>query len=450
MHAAMGDLRIGVFSHSVTPPLGCQMAGFDARRGVAIEVHDDLHATAFAFDDGSKVVALISIEVLGINKQFADRVRAEIETRTGIPGANIIISATHTHCGPVTFNHFFNPGQPLDLPYLDKIAEGIVFSAEQAMRNRKSRILQSGFAEVKNVAVNRRSSDGLPIDRDAGVLAVREMDGTIAAIAVNYACHPTVLGPDTLAITADFPFYMAERLRDKFGAKTVVCFFNGAEGDISVGHKSYLSAVGVIAPFRTFEKAQELGERVADAVIAGLTQVADQAPILGVASGLAALPLKTYAPIEEMKRRREQATERLFELEGEAGPCPTPTDVVLQAKQDALYSRIEEYYATQLGTAAGTEPQFLEVELTAIRLGDTAVLSLPGEVFVAIGLEIRRRSSFPITMFFGLANDYIGYISSLGDKGEGYEIVASRVNPSAAEILVNSSLDLLKALRMTR
>jgi hypothetical protein len=109
----------------------------------------------------------------------------------------------------------------------------------------------------------------------------------------------------------------------------VICFFNGAEGDLSVGHKRNQSAVGVIAPFRTFEKAQELGARVVDAVIAKLTQVSDQEPVLRV-----------------------------------------------------------------------------------------------GEVFVAIALEIRRRSSFPITMFFGLANNYIGYIPRLGDKGEGYEIVA--------------------------
>ncbi len=438
----MGKLEIGFFSRVITPSLGCQMAGFDARRGVANQVHDDLHARAFIFDDGSTVVALVSVELLGIDKPFADRIRANIQSRTGIPARNIILSATHTHCGPATFNHFFNQGQPLDHAYLDELADAVTSGAEQAMRSRKPRRLQSGFARVDKVAVNRRSSDGLPIDPEAGVLLIREMDGTIAAIAVNYACHPTVLGPDTLAITADFPFYIGERLREKLGSETIVAFFNGAEGDISVGHKSNLSAVGVIAPFRTFNKARELGERVADAVITALPELTEQPALLRVASGFAPLPLKIYDEADRMESRRKQALDRVRDLESASGTHPDRTEALIEAKQEALYSRIEEYYATLLDAHS----QSLDVELVAIRLGNTAIISLPGEVFVAIALDIRRRSSVPITIFLGLANDYVGYIPSRNDSGEGYEIVASRVTRSAADVLSKTALQLLEAL----
>ena len=54
------------------------------------------------------------------------------------------------------------------------------------------------------------------------------------------------------------------------------------------------------------------------------------------------------------------------------------------------------------------------------------MISLSGEVFVAIALDIRSRSSLPITIFLGPTNDYVGYISSQDDAGEGYEIVALR------------------------
>src|ERR1700761_2760378 len=113
------ELAVGTAVEIITPPLGCQMAGFDARKGVAQTVHDDLHARMMILDDGSLKVALISIELLGIDKQFADRVRAEIERQTGVPAANVIIAATHTHCGPATFKHFFNQNQPLDAEYLE-------------------------------------------------------------------------------------------------------------------------------------------------------------------------------------------------------------------------------------------------------------------------------------------------------------------------------------------
>jgi neutral ceramidase len=107
---------------------------------------------------------------------------------------------------------------------------------------------------------------------------------------------------------------------------------------------------------------------------------------------------------------------------------------------------LEHANAKGIPSSSDSPAQSLEVELTAIRLGDTAILSLPGEVFVAIALEIRARSRFPATMFFGLANDYIGYIPSETDAGEGYEIVASRVIRRATAVLSKTALQLLETV----
>jgi neutral ceramidase len=102
--------EIGFGRELVTPPVGSPMAGFDARKGVAEGVHDHLYARAVVFNDA----ALISVDVIGFDGAFTARVRREIESRTRIPAAHVILSGTHTHCGPVTFNHFFNQGQRLD------------------------------------------------------------------------------------------------------------------------------------------------------------------------------------------------------------------------------------------------------------------------------------------------------------------------------------------------
>ena len=153
--------------------------------------------------------------------------------------------------------------QTCALPIFGELGERIVDSVEQAMAKRKRSRLRAGLVPVKDVAVNRRTEDGKPIDRYAGVLAVEEENGSPLAVAVCYACHPTVLGPNTLSITADFPFFMGEYLKEKLGGQTEVLFFNGAEGDLSIGHKSNLSAVGVVDSFRTFDKARELGRRLA-------------------------------------------------------------------------------------------------------------------------------------------------------------------------------------------
>ena len=437
------ELLIGAASEIITPDLGCPLAGFDARQGVAQNVHDDLHALALALDDGLTKIALISVEALAISVEFAQRVRAGIEERTGIPAANVILAATHTHCGPVTLNHFFNQGQPLDRAYLDRLAARIVSSVEKAFAGRRPRRLRSGMVPVEGVAVNRRNADGRPVDPLAGVLLVEELDGAPAALAINYACHPTVLGPNTLEITADFPFFTARQLSRQLGPDVPILYFNGAEGDVSIGHNSGLSAVGVIAPFRTFQKAEEVGTRLAGAIAAGLPDLAYEQPRIAAKTGSASLPLKRYAPLAEMIARRKAAAEAMRELE-KSGHVD---ERVLLARQRSLYCRIEEYYAVLYEEIAGDEPKVLPVELTAVRIGRTALLSFPGELFVSPGLEIRARSAFPRTLFLGLANGYIGYVpTSESNETAGYEVVASRVAPAASGVLVEAALRLLSSL----
>ena len=433
----MRELRIGTGNAIVTPPIGCEMAGFDARKGVAQKVHDDLHARALVLDDGSTQIALVSIEVIGISHAFARNVQEEIQRRTRIPAAQVVLSATHTHCGPVTFHHFFNQDQPLDEAYLHRLAAGIVSSVETAWASKVACRVRSGFVNVEGIAVNRRTPDGRPVDPMAGVIIVEDISGKPSAIAINFACHTTVLGPNTLEISADFPYYTAKYLQRVYGEGVEVLLFNGAEGDISVGHKSDLSAIGVIADFRTFEKAEELGNRLGIAVAAAIPSLKLEDVTLKAATRTIRLPLKTYAPLAIMRERKEKALARLSNLNGQ-----DVTSDALEARRDALFNRIEEYYAS-LYDPSGT----LATNVTVVQIGRTAIVTFPGEVFVSIALEIRRRSPFPQTMFLGLANDYVGYIPTAdANASAGYEVVASRVAPEAAGVLERETGELLRSL----
>lgn len=433
----MAELLIGFAAADITPPLGSQMAGFDARKGVAESVHDPLNARALVLDDGKTIVALVSVEVIGVSAEFSAKVRQEIQKQTGIPFEHIVFSATHTHCGPVTIKHFFNQGQELDAKYLQRLSDGIVRSVVEANSSKKARRLRSGMIPIPGIAVNRRTENGQPIDPDAGVLLIEELDGSLAAIAVNYACHTTVLGPNTLAITGDFPHYMIERFKETLGPQVFPLYFNGAEGDLSIGHKSDLSAVGVIASFRTFEKAEELGHRLADAVLDGIKNLSDERVELRVERRIVQLPLKQYRPLSEMTKLREEAFNAMQQSEGIVDQTTQ-----LKLKQRSLFSRIEEYYARIFN-----ESGVLDVEMIGVRIGDTVVISLPGEVFTAIALNIRKQSKFPKTMFLGLANDYIGYVQTPESSASaGYEVVASRVTDDAAGVITQTAIEMIGTL----
>lgn len=434
--------QIGVARECITPPLGCQMAGFDARNGTADAVHDDLHVRALVFDDGSTLVTLVSIEVIAVSAEFTATVRALVERATGIPAANVFLSATHTHCGPVTLNHFFNQGQPLDETYLATVASAVVRASTAAHQSRQPRTLRTGSVPVSGIAKNRRTEDGLPVDPFVGVLLVEEVNGDTAAIAVIYACHTTVLGPNTLSLTQDFPYYTLTTLQAALGPQVETVYFNGAEGDLSIGHKSDLSAIGIIDPYRTFETAQRLGETLGEAVLQNMSSLRAEPAVISVTSATLELELKRYAPLAGMTQRREQAGQAIADQAGAE---------LVAVKQRSLFARIEEYYAMLYESSPAPEPKHLPAEMSVITLGRTALITLPGEVFVRIALGIRAASPFANTLFLGLTNDYIGYVpDEFAAASSGYEVIASRVPWQAGMAMQRAATGMLETLHAER
>ena len=90
----------------------------------------------------------------------------------------------------------------------------------------------------------------------------------------------------------------------------------------------------------------------------------------------------------------------------------------------------------------------IELEAQAFRLSrDLAVVGLPGEVFVELGLEIKRRSPFATTLVIELCHDAPGYIPTGKAFREGsYETVNSRIAPGGGETLAEAAVGLLAGL----
>jgi len=64
-------------------------------------VHDDLHAKAIVIASGGQRVALVACDLVGIPAAVVEEAREQIQSSTGIPGSNVMISATHSHSGPL-------------------------------------------------------------------------------------------------------------------------------------------------------------------------------------------------------------------------------------------------------------------------------------------------------------------------------------------------------------
>lgn len=422
-------LSVGFSKSKISPPIGAPLAGFAAREGACEGIHDDLFARALVLESRGRSAAFVSVDVLALSSEFVNKAREKIELKTGIGKDSIVIASTHTHAGPVTVKTFFNPDDSLDQNTMTLIATAIVDSVTAAWETRQPSRVGVGSGRVEGIGVNRRTPDRKPVDEEIGIVKVEDPSGQLRAVLMNYSCHPTVLGSDNLLATGDFPYFAVDRIEREIGDDGFAMFVNGTQGNISMGHSSELSAIGVITPGRTFEHAEELGNKLAEATLNVLGDIeTNDSPEIGAAVSHARFPLKDL-PDLEMAAQQLAAAEKELDLILTNG---SPIEDVMKAKSKRLYASITDFYVRETSVLADGH---LPVELQAIRIDDAVFLAVPAEIFVEIGLSIKQRANQK-TFIVGIANGYIGYLPTAAAYSEnGYEVVSSKVAPLSERVL---------------
>jgi neutral ceramidase len=433
-----GGLLVGVGSSVITPPLGLPMAGFAARQGGSTGIHDDIMAKALVLDNGYHRVAIITLDIIGIERSMTESIRHAIARQTGLEADAIMVATSHNHSGPELMEPFGQDRRCSPYEEWIPVFQALVVSAvRQAWDTRGEAQYGVGVSEVQGIGVNRRGKN--VVDNNVGILRV-DRDGRTIAVVVNYTCHAVVLGPDNRLISADYPGYTQRYLEDYLGENVVALFTNGAAGDINTGHSADTSAIGGAIPGRTFERAEELGKRLALSVIDTLPQIEMREY---VSLGSVICPWKPRyredLPSEvEIARRINELSEKVLSFE------EIDEKEAASSKLEFVYTQIMLKNALERSAATdGTKP----TEVQAIRVGETALVSLPGEVFAELGLAIKARSPFPVTFVVGYANDSIGYIPTRQALSEGgYESISCKFVPGTGEDLVEAAVTCLNEL----
>ncbi|MES2221086.1 MAG: neutral/alkaline non-lysosomal ceramidase N-terminal domain-containing protein [Acidobacteriota bacterium] len=425
-------MKVGASKTKITPPIGFPLSGYRARVGVSCCVHDDLYSRAIAFEGSDDEAILISVDVLALSAQFTSEVRRRISSLTSVQDGKIVIAATHTHSGPHTIQTFFNADLALNADYMAQLASAIAQSGFNAWERRTSAKVGVSSCQVADVGTNRRNPAQGVVDREAAIIRADHPDGSPMAVAVVYGCHPTVLGVGNLQITGDFPASTIEALEKQLGTNTFALFFNGAEGDISIGHSARLSAIGAQTPGRTFEHASELGERLAVAVLAAFPAIqTSDATVIKVAQQEVCLDGANFPSVSELQKAAKDASERAKRAAADHGSTHSAPDVMVEE----VYAEARYNNARQLEKLGNIIP----MTMNGVRIGETLFLSIPGEVFAETGLAIKAnvyRHAFVI----GLANGYFGYlpIPSAYQEG-GYEVEVALCAPESEQRLMEAA-----------
>lgn len=387
---AYSELRAGAASADITPPLGGLMYGYGARgTNVSEGVHDPLYAKAVVLESDGARLAIVTLDLGTFTTEYTDNVRAIVKRKTGI--TNVLCVASHSHSTPGLQSDFPSKREPYFRDAEAKIAEAIVAASERLKPARlavgwgraeeghnRRKVMPDGTVEM--FWQNRERVPTEPVDYSLGVIRVEATDGTTIATLVNFQCHPVVLGPENLLISADWVGYLKGFVEDELGGECL--YLQGAAGDINPYWDKTPPSEGA------FEQAEKMGRTIADEVV--------------------------------------RVSKSLREF-GDDLPISFHTEIIPLASRMDRERKDLKYLA----------------EINTVLIGDElALATFPGEFFVAHGLSLKKRSKIKNTIFIGYCNGRLRYFPTIEACAEGGygASSATAVEVGAGERLVNRAL----------
>jgi len=475
-------IRAGVARVDITPPVGISMVGYYIREGVSNGVESLLTATALVLESEGVRVAVLSCDIAFIQDPAAIAIRMSVAKAVGTTPEQVLLSCSHTHCGPTLPGFLWQDEyqQQIQQTYLLRLSEmltGVAAAAASAMRPAR---VGSGSGTAP-IGINRRelAEDGKiflgenpegPIDHEVIVVRVDEPDGRPIATLFNHACHTVTMGPKCLKLSPDYVGPAREVIEKTTG--TVSLFLQGAAGNIN-------PITGIGSQEDDSENRTRLGHILGGAVVqamAGVRTHQYRGPRTYLSS-LARVSLYPYLPVKDRPLPLRVRTDRLLLP---MLPLPSAEDAkqIRQARMDAFEQAKREgkpegvltvlrHFANwgeklERVVAEGGNAPRIPFEITAIRLGNIALLATPCEPLAELGLAVKQGSPFPNTMFLGYTNGCIGYLPHAEaypkdgwSPWETYAIpdmlfqsyqLPMALDPGCGQMVVNRSLELLREL----
>jgi hypothetical protein len=460
-HLQENLLRVGAASRDITPPFGTHLSGSGCgEHRPAQSVIDPLFAKAICFDSGGRQACIVTLDVTIVTREYSDIIRAGIARQTGIAVEAIMVHGVQTHSAPSLGYFMLDPDFPLETTteneylwgaeksYGDFASERAIDAAIAAYRAMQPARIGMGRGIKGDLAFNRRGvtrdghilmpkPDGRerqpfgitelcylegPMDPEVGVVCIENMDMQPIAFLLHYTCHPVnVFGhrETYCAVSSDWPGTWAANICTIFGDRVVPIVLNGCCGNINPWH-----------PFDPDCRPdhRRMGRELAE-MSAGIVHnmtFHDSAPVAMKTDSFHLL----YRDIPQ-QRIREVA--RILER----NPAPPRAK---NGEVDPVWFAAASTRSVEL--IRKREPQFL-YEFQVFRIGDCAIVGMPGEPFVEGQLAIKTASPAPYVFPAHMTTHYVGYLPPRDSYARGgheanFEVTYwAKLAPGSLEIVVD-------------
>lgn len=411
----MSPLKVGYASSIITPPVGVRLSGYASRVQPSENVHDNLVCRALYFDGEGEVFAIAVLDLIGVSSELLQHFQNLTSKMLNLDKCRFTIAATHTHAGP-------EPDQELSR-YIAKVAAGTVYMAGKRLEEVQ---LYSGVGLAGAIVVNRRNPSSGLVDPRVHVVSFKH-GSAYKALLVNFTCHAVVMGHNNLQISADYPGALNHYVETLTRGSSL--FINGTCGDINpLTSRTDLTRV-YDRSIGTFEDVEWMGRILACESVKTAELSRSETPTLIAKNSTVKARIWKPLTVEEARQELE-ALEKSKES----------SDAYRRYTVEAKIRVLEKF----------KDVEYLDLPITVLALSDsTALVMLPSEILVEVGLKIKEGSPFKNTLVAGYCNGYFGYIpvEKAYDEG-GYEATFPTciVERGTGEKLVEESLKLLSEM----
>lgn len=438
-------LEAGTGVRDISPLKPVFLAGYPHIERISTGVHDPLLACALYLKNENKALILVAVDILFISPSTARTLRQTIAEETGVNEKNIFISCSHTHSGPVTVDMLawqddaVVPG--VEPEYIERLEKGIIEAACESFRSMRSAEIAWMSTQAEGVGGNRYAKDGV-CDPEVGILAVRDSKTkNMSGLLVIYSMHPTVLHEDSRLVSADFPAFTRQYLKENIHPDLTVLYHTGPAGNQSPRYH---------VKSQTLDEAERLGCLLGEAVtkrMAGLKKE-DFGQDIIIEADIAHVTLypRTFPSLKEAQQNLEHCRriyENLKKQNAGHGPVRTAECAVFGAEGTVCLARLQEG-----GQLSILLERYKSAEVQVVRMGNCFIAGLPGELFVEYGLMLKKKAPAK-TFVISLANGELqGYIVTPEAAREGgYEASNSIFKPESGEAMVNTALELIARMQ---
>jgi hypothetical protein len=386
---ATAAFRAGIAVRKVTPDPLLPVSGGIGPGHPATRKEGDLTVRALVFEQDDTRVAIVSADFLGFPGVLGNRVRAAVK---GVPPANILIGATHTHSAPDCYGFPDGKGGTASDPkYVEMVCTRMAEAINDAVAELQPARLKIATGEAKGKIAYNYYAPQL-YDPRCSVIQALDASGKPISTLVNYAVHPEVLGNSVGICSPDLIGPLYDRITEQGGGTGI--FMNSAQGGMVTADNRSENGDS-----RTWAECLRIGNLLADEAL----RIVKDAP--------------------------EQASPKVF--------CAART-VSFPVDSPPMRALLKE-----LPGGASASDGKLSTQMNLVNIGNAQILTIPGEALPNIGYYLKRKMRGEHNLLFGLTNDAFGYILTKEDYNsfKRYAYVSqTSLGERTGEILVNEAL----------